>query len=152
MKNCNHYTQFIKNIVSLMFIFSISIFSLSANAEEEEPVEQEDQTLAEYAYYGFEPEIVTNYLASGRKLGFVRISVELMVKDPADLVAIEHHDPLLRAAIIEILGSQTSDKVKSLTGREEIRRECYEALNRLIEQETGKPLIVNMLFTKYLYD
>ncbi|MEC4726278.1 flagellar basal body-associated protein FliL [Shewanella sp. D64] len=141
-----------KKLVSLMFIVSISIFSLSANAEEEEPQEQEDQTLAEYAYYGFEPEIVTNYLSSGRKLGFVRISVELMVKSPEDLVAIEHHDPLLRAAIIEILGSQTSDKVKSLTGREEIRRECYEALNRLIEQETGQQLIVNMLFTKYLYD
>ena len=152
MTKCDNYTLFIKRLASLMFIVSISIFSLGANAEDEAPEEQEDQTLAEYAYYGFEPEIVTNYLASGRKLGFVRISVELMVKDPADLVAIEHHDPLLRAAIIEILGSQTSDKVKSLTGREEIRRECYEALNRLIERETGKPLIVNMLFTKYLYD
>jgi flagellar FliL protein len=150
MKKCDSYALLIKKLASLMFIVSISIFSLSANAEEEP--QEEDLTAIEYAYYGFEPEIVTNYLASGRKLGFVRISVELMVKSPADLVAIEHHDPLLRAAIIEILGSQPADKVKSLTGREEIRRECYEALNRLTEQETGKPLIVNMLFTKYLYD
>ncbi|WP_267459569.1 flagellar basal body-associated protein FliL [Shewanella avicenniae] len=105
-----------------------------------------------YAYYGFEPEIVTNYISNRKKLGFVRISVELMVKSPEDLVVIEHHDPLLRAAIVEILGNQPEDRIKSLTGREEIRKECYEELNKLLQQETGKSLIVNMLFTRYLYD
>ncbi|KFZ35965.1 flagellar basal body protein FliL [Shewanella mangrovi] len=105
-----------------------------------------------YAYYGFEPEIVTNYISNRKKLGFVRISVELMVKNPDDLVVIEHHDPLLRSAIVEILGNQPEDRIKSLTGREEIRKECYEELNKLLQQETGKSLIVNLLFTRYLYD
>ncbi|AZQ12668.1 flagellar basal body-associated protein FliL [Shewanella sp. 3B26] len=113
---------------------------------------EEEKKLEEYAYYGFEPEIVTNYISNRKKLGFVRISVELMVKNPDDLIQLERHDPLLRAAIIEILGNQPEEKVKSLTGREEIRRECYDAVNRLIEAETGKALIVNLLFTRYLYD
>lgn len=119
-----------------------------------QPVMAADEKLAEdtYAYYGFEPEIVTNYISNRKKLGFVRISVELMVKDPQDLVALQHHDPLLRAAIVEILGNQPEDRVKSLTGREEIRRECYDTVNRLLEQETGRALVVNLLFTKYLYD
>ncbi|MCL1147189.1 flagellar basal body-associated protein FliL [Shewanella sp. 10N.261.52.F9] len=112
----------------------------------------DDKALEEYAYYGFEPEIVTNYIANRKKLGYVRISVELMVKKPEQLVSLERHDPLLRAAIVEILGNQTEDKVKSLTGKEEIRRECYEMINRLLEQEVGEPLVVNLLFTKYLYD
>ncbi|WP_434950055.1 flagellar basal body-associated protein FliL [Shewanella sp. HL-SH4] len=115
-------------------------------------VQSADEISEEYAYYGFEPEIVTNYISNRKKLGFVRINVELMVKDPADLVSIERHDPLLRAAIVEILGNQAEDKVKSLSGRDEIRRECYEMVNRLLEQETGRSLVVNLLFTKYLYD
>lgn len=115
-------------------------------------VQSADEISEEYAYYGFEPEIVTNYISNRKKLGFVRISVELMVKNPADLVSIEHHDPLLRAAIVEILGNQAEDKVKSLSGRDEIRRECYEMVNRLLEKETGRSLVVNLLFTKYLYD
>ncbi|NMH66210.1 flagellar basal body-associated protein FliL [Shewanella salipaludis] len=113
---------------------------------------EEEAALADYAYYGFEPEIVTNYISNRKKLGFVKLSVELMVKAPEDLIAIEHHDPLLRAAIVEILGNQPEAKIKSLTGREEIRRECYDMVNRLMEQETGRPLIVNLLFTTYLYD
>ena len=115
-------------------------------------VQSADEISEEYAYYGFEPEIVTNYISNRKKLGFVRINVELMVKNPADLVSIERHDPLLRAAIVEILGNQAEDKVKSLSGRDEIRRECYEMVNRLLEQETGRSLVVNLLFTKYLYD
>ncbi len=134
----------IKNFASLLLIVVATIFSFGAYAEGE----VEDN----YAYYGFEPDLITNYISSGKKLGFVRIGIELMVRDPKDLFALEHHDPLLRAAILEIMGSQTADKVKSLTGREEIRRECYDTVNRLIEKETGKAVVVNLLFTKYLYD
>ncbi|MCL1098923.1 flagellar basal body-associated protein FliL [Shewanella gelidii] len=129
--------------ITLMLLMLISL-TFNAFAEDEE--------LEEYAYYGFEPDIVTNYISTGKKLGFVRLSVELMVKEQDDLLRLEHHDPLLRSAIVEILGNQTEDKVKSMTGREEIRRECYDTLNRLLEAETGRPLVVNLLFTKYLYD
>lgn len=133
----------IKKLVAMLFILMASVTNVFAEDEE---------TLEEYAYYGFEPDIVTNYISNRKKLGFVRLSVELMVKEPDDLVKLEHHDPLLRAAIVEIVGNQTEEKVKSLTGREEIRRECYDTLNRLLERETGKPFVVNLLFTKYLYD
>ena len=132
-----------RTFIAILLLGLSSSFSLFA--ADEKPLE-------EYAYYGFEPEIVTNYISNRNKLGYVRLSVELMVKKPEDLVSLERHDPLLRAAIVEILGNQTEDKVKSLTGKEEIRRECYQMVNRLLEQETGKELVVNLLFTKYLYD
>jgi len=119
--------------------------ALNAHAADEPSVE-------DYAYYGFEPDIVTNYISNHKKLGFVKISVELMVKNPDDLMSLEHHDPLLRSAIVEILGNQSEDKVKSLSGREDIRRECYQTINRLMEQEVGHSMVVNLLLTKYLYD
>lgn len=53
----------------------------------------------EYAYFGFEPDIVTNYTVVKKKMGYVRLTVELMV--PGDnLSVVEHHSPLLRDAII----------------------------------------------------
>ncbi|ABV89457.1 flagellar basal body-associated protein FliL [Shewanella pealeana] len=130
-------------LIAVLFLVLCSSFSTFA---------ADNKPLEEYAYYGFEPEIVTNYISNRKKLGYVRLSVELMVKKPEQLVSLERHDPLLRAAIVEILGNQTEDKVKSLTGKEEIRRQCYEKVNQLLEQETGEPLVVNLLFTKYLYD
>jgi flagellar protein FliL len=105
-----------------------------------------------YAYFGFDPQIVTNYISNRKKLGYVKISVELMVKNPADLVIIERNEPLLRAALLEIVGNQTEETVKSLKGREKIRQTCFDALNTLITKEAGKPLIAGLLFTSYLYD
>ncbi|WP_339725768.1 flagellar basal body-associated protein FliL [uncultured Paraglaciecola sp.] len=105
-----------------------------------------------YAYFSLEPEIVTNYLgSSARKLGFVRVSIELMLEDADFLEAAEHHSPLLRAATIEAFGSQPAEKVKSLTGREDIRRNCLEKLRELMLRETGSEMIKDVIFTKYLY-
>ncbi|MCL1077140.1 flagellar basal body-associated protein FliL [Parashewanella spongiae] len=115
-------------------------------------VHAEDSAVDDYAYYGFEPDIVTNYLSNRKKLGFVRVNVELMVRGKDDLSMIEHHEPLLRAAIIEILGNQTEAQIKSLSGRETMRQQCLETVNQLLTEEMGKKAVVNLLFTKYLYD
>lgn len=147
-----------KKLVSTLVMLCSFAFSVYAADEEVEEKQVADEKVAEmqavedYAYYGFEPDIVTNYISNRKKLGFVKISIELMVKNPDDLVILEHHDPLLRSAIVEILGNQSEDKVKSLSGREEIRRECYKTLNLLMEKEVGRSVVVNLLFTKYLYD
>lgn len=110
------------------------------------------QTGSNFAYFSLEPDIVTNYLGlNARKLGYVRVTIELMLEDANYLTAAEHHSPLLRAATIEIIGRQTEEKVKSLTGREDIRRACLETMRELMKKETGNEMIKDVIFTKYLY-
>ena len=104
---------------------------------------------SEYAYYGFQPDIVTNYVAVKKKMGYVRLTVELMVKSD-NLVIVEHHSPLLRDAIIGIIGSQAEAKIKSIKGRSEIQLLCEEEVKELLTKETGKPLIKKLLFTQWL--
>ncbi|SFB78775.1 flagellar basal body-associated protein FliL [Pseudoalteromonas denitrificans] len=104
-------------------------------------------------YFGFEPDITTNYIGSSKKkLGFVRVTVELMILDMNNLEVVEHHVPLLRDAIVEILSKEPEDKVKSLVGREEIRKKCAQAIKKLLKIETGQEIIRDVLFTKYLYN
>lgn len=98
-----------KKLLSVCLILFTSVFSVYA-ADEKEAAPAATPT-GEYAYYGFEPEIVTNYISNRKKLGFVKISVELMVKSPDDLVTVERHDPLLRAAIVEVLGNQSEKRL-----------------------------------------
>ena len=104
---------------------------------------------ADYAYFGFEPDIVTNYVAVKKKMGYVRLTVELMV--PSNSIEIvEHHSPLLRDAIIDIIGKQPEEKVKSIKGRSEIQLKCEEKVKALLVKETGQPLIKKLLFTQWL--
>ncbi len=104
-----------------------------------------------YAYYGFEPDIITNYISSGKKIGYVRVTVELMLKDVSYLPIVEHHAPLLRDAIIDIISKEPESKAKSLVGREEIRAKTAQRLKEILTEETGQELIKEVLFTKYLY-
>ncbi len=107
---------------------------------------------ADVGYYGFEPDIVANYISqSSRKLGYVRVTVDLMLEDVNNITVVEHHMPLLRDAIVEILSQEPEEKIKSLTGREEIRQKCNERIKSLLQQETGKDIVRDVLFTKYLY-
>jgi flagellar FliL protein len=103
----------------------------------------------DYAYYGFEPDIVTNYVAVKKKMGYVRVTVELMIAGDT-LGIVEHHSPLLRDAIIDIIGRQAEAKIKSIKGRSEIQLLCEEQLKELLTKETGKPLIKKLLFTQWL--
>ncbi|MCA1767322.1 MAG: flagellar basal body-associated FliL family protein, partial [Idiomarina sp.] len=75
------------------------------------------------AYYGFEPDITTNYLKEGNdyRLGFIRVAVEVMVPDPSYISVVEHHAPLLRNAFVSILSTATERQVRTMTGRDQLR-------------------------------
>lgn len=105
---------------------------------------------ADYAYYGFEPSIITNYVSVKKKMGYVRISVELMIENSSNFEIVEHHAPLLRDAIITIIGQQPESKIKSINGRHEIQRLCEDKIKALLKKETGGTLIKKLLFTQWL--
>lgn len=102
-------------------------------------------------YYAMDPEFVTNYQTEGPALGYVRVKVELMVDNAADIALLKQHDPLLRDAITAILGAQVKDQVRSVAGREEIRKACKKEVEKLLYRETGREVIRDLIFTIYLY-
>lgn len=127
-----------KHLLALLFVFVLAV----PNAKAESNV----------GYFGFEPDIITNYIGqSNKKLGYVRVTVDLMLNDVSDIPVVEHHTPLLRDAIVQILSKEPEESIKSLTGREEIRRRCADKLKALLKEETGSDIIREVLFTKYLY-
>jgi flagellar FliL protein len=52
---------------------------------------------------------------------------------------------------VQILSKEPEESIKSLTGREEIRKRCADKLKALLKEETGNDIIREVLFTKYLY-
>lgn len=131
---------------SLLSIYLISMLLVGATTSWSVRAE------SNVGYFGFEPDIITNYIGQGnKKLGYVRITVDLMLNDMADISVVEHHTPLLRDAIVEILSKEPEENIKSLTGREEIRKRCTQKLKALLKQETGQEIVREVLFTKYLY-
>lgn len=138
-----------KNLYALLLIM-VSCFVGTAAIAQETPAAAPAK--AKVVYYGFDPDIVTNYVTSGQKnLGYVRVTMELMIKDEKFLPMVEHHEPMILNAIVGVFGKESEDAVKSLTGREEIRLKILNSLNELMTKETGAAVVQDVLFTKYLY-
>ncbi len=133
-----------------LLFFLLTLFSATSWAED--PPASTEPAKPKFAYFGFDPDIVTNYVTTGQKgLGYVRVTMELMIADEALLPIIEHHEPLILDAIVSEFGKEPETTIKSLTGREEIRLKILKRLNELLKKETGAEAVKDVLFTKYLY-
>ena len=115
------------------------------------PAEGEAAAKPGFSYHALDPDIITNYLSDGKTLGYIRVTVELMAENEADLKLLEQHDPLIRDTIIRLMGSKSVDQIKSLVSREELRKECETKVNELLVKETGKKAVRELIFTKFLY-
>ncbi|MFM4998122.1 flagellar basal body-associated protein FliL [Aeromonas sanarellii] len=136
----------------LVLSLSFPLLSMPAFASEDAADDPASSAVQPgFAYHALDPDIITNYLGDGKTLGYVRVTVELMAENAADLKLLEQHDPLIRDAIIRLIGSKTGAQIKSLVSREELRKECEAKVNELLVKETGKKAVRELIFTKYLY-
>jgi flagellar FliL protein len=132
----------------------LCVFCLSFNASflmAEDASDGGAKVQNDYRYFPLEPDIITNYVKPGKRIGFVRITIELMVKSSGDYNLIDKHEPLIRDKIISILGQQDEKMIKSTAERDAIRLNCLEEVNNLLYAETGEKPLEDLLFTKYLY-
>ncbi|WP_022942337.1 flagellar basal body-associated protein FliL [Psychromonas hadalis] len=132
---------------ALLCVLCLSFISSFLTAEEA-PIEEIQN---DYQYFQLEPDIITNYIKPGKRIGFVRLTVELMVKSKSNYAVVENHEPLIRDKIITIFGQQTEMMVKLISEREGIRKRCLDEVNELLFAETGKKPLEDLLFTKFLY-
>ena len=138
--------------ILLLLLLSCGSLHVQASSEEEPPAEgAEAAAKPGFSYHALDPDIITNYLSDGKTLGYIRVTVELMAENEGDLKLLEQHDPLIRDAIIRLMGSKTADQIKSLVNREELRKECLPQVNELLVKETGKTAVRELIFTKFLY-
>ncbi|WP_117236402.1 flagellar basal body-associated protein FliL [Vibrio maerlii] len=112
---------------------------------------EEEEIAPKLAYFTLQPDLTTNFHTKGKHLGYVQVRIDIMVANSADTKTIELHQPLIRNAVVELLGQQSEDTIKSLTGREDLRKALVEKLNEILLAETGRMIIADLLFTKYLY-
>ena len=103
------------------------------------------------AYFTLEPDLTTNFYTKGKRLGYIQVRIDIMVSNQADLEIIELHQPLIRDTVIELLGKQSQDMITSLAGREDLRKTLIQQLNDILLPETGRTIIADLLFTKYIY-
>jgi len=133
-----------KYIFPLFILMLFGLFTVIVKAEQE---------LTDIEYVSIEPVIVTNYMKkSSKRPGFVQLKAQLVVrsKESADLVM--KHMPLIRDYIVEFLSFTQEKVIKDVSSRNRIRSAMATGIQKLLTDNTGDPLIEDLVFTHFMWD
>ncbi|MEH6565835.1 MAG: flagellar basal body-associated FliL family protein [Halopseudomonas sp.] len=127
----------------LLFLAALLALPCSVGAAEEEAPAQAT------AYVEMKPSFVGT-IGTGPRIQYLKADVALRTEDPAAVAKIEYHDPLIRNALVTLFARQTADDLASLDGKEALRARALEAVQAVLTEEEGAPLVEDLLFTNLI--
>lgn len=143
------------NFLSLLLTLFIVLNSTVSLAEEDIPAETEgaeEQVNKEpLMYFPITPNILTSYQGGGKKIGYIVVQVQVVVRGQENFDLLEANLPLMQDALTDFFNRQDKKTVEDLKQRETLRQKSKERLSEVIKEEVGKEIVENVLFTQYIF-
>lgn len=129
----------------------LKIFGGTPQAESDPAAETEVSAPAKKPaiYYPLKPDLLVTYLARGRHR-YAQVGITLMLREEDVIAAVELHKPMIMNAMNMVFSGQLYEDLQTAEGKELVRVQCLEELQRIMQQEIGKPGIEQVLFTDFV--
>ncbi|CAM3330067.1 flagellar basal body-associated protein FliL [Pseudomonas floridensis] len=129
------------------WILMLLALSLPAMAQEEAKEEGPPKA----AYVSLTPPFVGNYaLDGGPKLRVYKADIALRVTGADAEAAVKRNDALIRNQLVSLFTQQTVDTMSSAEAKENIRQEALKQVQRVMNDEEGKPIVEDLLFNNFI--
>lgn len=108
------------------------------------------QDMPKSVYVDITPSFITNY-DEGARLKYLKARVSLKVEADSEMT-IYHHLPSIQNVLVMLFSSQAEENLTSTVGRESLRREALEEVQRvmLTLENGGNKLIEELYFTDFV--
>ena len=126
-----------------LLLLAIGIAAVQASDDEQTPASGNS------AYVSLGDPMVLN-LSGKRKLTFLQISADVLVRDSDTEEAVKIHVPAIRHSLIMLLSEQNAADIKSPGKREELRQVATANVKRLMTELSGESEIAEVLFSNIL--
>ncbi len=122
----------------------------TAKAGDEKTVEEEQpEALAERSYWPLEPPFVLNFEGKS-KARYMQIGLEVATTNSKAYEAVKKHLPVIRNEIVLLLSGQKYEEIVTPEGKEQLRAELIETVNKVLKQHKVKKGIDNIYFTSFV--
>ncbi|VAW91892.1 hypothetical protein MNBD_GAMMA22-1562 [hydrothermal vent metagenome] len=101
------------------------------------------------SYFSIEPPIVVNVYHPDR-IKFLQVDTQVKVNDSSVIDAIEFHKPAIRHAMLMLLSSQKIDEMKTVKGKEKLRKEALRTIKKVLKENTGNEGVTELYFTGFI--
>jgi flagellar FliL protein len=127
----------------LLLALSLPVAALAEEAKEGEA--------PKVSYITLSPPFVGNYGLDGTpKLKVYKADVALRVTGEEASKLVKANEPLIRNQLVALFTQQTSDAMASIEGKEKLRQEALKQTQQVMNDETGKPVVEDLLFNNLI--
>ncbi len=103
----------------------------------------------EALYFPIDPPFVVNF-ADQNQMRFLQITMDVMAYSPDVIDAVKKHLPVIRNNLVMLLSSQDAKTLFSLQGKQHLRQQCLEEIQKIIKERTGKSGVEDVYFTSFV--
>lgn len=126
-------------------------FLLSGPSSGGDSAESEAAALANEPsiYLDLDPAFTIDFMVEGRQR-YVQLNMSVKSKNAAQIDAVTLHMPLIRNSLVLLFSSQSFDELQTAEGKVALKAAALDAINGILEQETGQGGIDAVLFTNFV--
>lgn len=130
--------------IMLMLALSLPVAAVAEEAKEGE-------TAPKVNYITLSPPFVGNYGLDGTpKLKVYKADVALRVTGDEAAKAVKANEPLIRNQLVALFAQQTTETMNNVEAKEKLRQEALKQTQQVMNDETGKPVVEDLLFNNLI--
>ncbi|NWA29507.1 flagellar basal body-associated protein FliL [Pseudomonas gingeri] len=135
-----------KALIMLMLALSLPLAAVAA-----EEAKEGEAAGPKVAYISLTPPFVGNYGLDGSpKLKVYKADVALRVTGEEAAKAVKANEPLIRNQLVALFAQQTVDSMSNVDAKEKMRQEALKQVQQVMNDETGKPVVEDLLFNNLI--
>ena len=128
--------------IMLMLALSLPMAAVAEEAKEGD---------TKVSYISLSPPFVGNYGLDGSpKLKVYEADIALRVTGDEAAKAVKANDPLIRNQLVGLFTQQTSETLGNVENNEKLRQEALKQIQQVLNDETGKPQVDDLLFNNLI--
>lgn len=138
--------RIVKAWIMLMLALSLPVAAVA-----EEGKEAKEGEAPKVNYITLSPPFVGNYGLDGTpKLKVYKADVALRVTGDEATKAVKANEPLIRNQLVALFAQQSTETMNNVEAKEKLRQEALKQTQQVMNDETGKPVVEDLLFNNLI--
>lgn len=118
-------------------------------ADESAAKPAEEELASEVIYHKFKPAFVVNFEDKG-KLRYFQVDLSVATKKPSIIDELIKHEPVIRNNLVLLYSSKTASELNSTQGKQQLRKQTLEEIQKIMKENTGDTGIDEVYFTGFV--
>ena len=89
-------------------------------------------------------------IMDGERIRHMQVIIEIKLIDPKNGSKIDLHKGPIRHELILLLSSQDAGTISSALGKEQLRKDSLDVVNKVLTELEGEPIVEALYFTNFI--